>query len=786
MEDIGFWQLVFERDKGWPERVKKLLVDFGVELLSGDFEPLFGGLRKVCFRVKAKQGDLVLAFWPPGSLSRAKIIASLKFEDWVGRKGVLPTRKWVKLGNRGIVKVKVGGYQFWLGVLTYLPGKPIWTFQPEQIFQIGKALGKFHKGSKGDKGKMLLHLDFGRGNLLFDKKKKLCGVLDFEEAKWGEVEEDLGCTLSFLVADNLQLEQNRIEKVFLSGYQRNGLVFNYDKMVKHFNKFLKERMKENSKQFLLAQAKKRLTAYQQQIKAKILGTKGLAFYAQRYRGKEIVFVVGAFELLHWGHLEFLEKARSLGDLLVVGVASDESRRRLKGKPYPLITDRTRRETLAHFPFIDAVIIIDEDDVTQEIKDLRPKTFYTAGKDWQEGLRKPEEERLVKRFGGKIIKAPYFLPNLSSSQMVEKVAMMKIRQSIFQRIKRQPLLRFKKGRKILKEIKFSDLGKFGQKLHRQGKTIIFASGTADLFHLGHARFYQKAKSIADVLVVGLPSNESVRALKGPGRPFIDEKARALVMAHLDWVDYVVIFDERTILTCLKKLKPDIFFTVKEDWNTGFLDSPEAQFMKSIGGKIVRSEKQSPYLSGSKMIDKAAGEMIQKKFSDLIKIARETPVFDADNGFDPHSPQAQLAARERGFYEQVLVAVAERGKCVFCDLKEKYLIAEKDGVVLTVALFPYIDGHLLIIPRRHIESLSQLNEREERALLSLGRKGIKLLKERLAVENVWFLLREGKGIKAGKTVKHLHFHLIPYSPEVIKMGETELKIEPIKIAKKLREK
>ena len=210
------------------------------------------------------------------------------------------------------------------------------------------------------------------------------------------------------------------------------------------------------------------------------------------------------------------------------------------------------------------------------------------------------------------------------------------------------------------------------------------------------------------------------------------------------------------------------------------------MKTIKGKIVRSEKQSPYLSASKMIDKAAGELIQKKFSDLIRTARETSVFDADNGFDPHSPQSQLAAREQGFYEKVLKAVAQRGKCVFCDLKDKYLVAEKNGVVLTVALFPYIDGHLLIIPRRHIELMKDLNEKEREAVFYLSALGEKILKKQLGIENIWFLLREGKGIKVGKTVDHLHFHLMPYDPKVIKMGETELKVTPLAMAKKLRAK
>jgi len=120
-----------------------------------------------------------------------------------------------------------------------------------------------------------------------------------------------------------------------------------------------------------------------------------------------------------------------------------------------------------------------------------------------------------------------------------------------------------------------------------------------------------------------------------------------------------------------------------------------------------------------------------------------------------------------------------------LRSERKIAEKNGVVLTVALFPYIDGHLLIIPRRHVERLGELNEKEQETIFYLEKYGAKILKERLGVENIWILLREGEGIKAGKTVNHFHVHLIPYDQEVIKMGEKRLTMEPIVMAKKLRE-
>ncbi|MBM3208844.1 adenylyltransferase/cytidyltransferase family protein [Candidatus Shapirobacteria bacterium] len=742
--------------------------------------PLSGGLRKRCLLVEEGGEKKVFCLWPKGSLTKQRIKRTIKLELLARKKG-LPCRLWEKIGDDFLKDFSFEGKDYWLGKGNYLPGKPAETWAPRYLTSAGKMLARLHRVFRISPKLTLLHLDFARANMLFDEKARVTGILDFEEAEEGEAEKDLACSLSFFVVDNPKVKEGEIWRSFLGGYQKGGGKYDYVKMRKYFSSFLAKRMEEKNP--FLQKAKERLAEFRQRVEKKILKSEDLENSAKQNKSKKIVFNVGAYELLHYGHLEFLQKARSLGDLLIIGVASDESRRRLKGEPYPLISDRTRAETLAHFDFVDGVVIVTEDDVTAELKKLKPQIFYTTAKDWQDGTRKLEEKEMVEKYGGRVIQEKYFSPSISSSQMVEKVALLKMKQVLWSKVKRAPLLKIKK-KKIVKEIKFADLDRLRTDCRQQSKTIVFTSLTADLFHLGHARFIQKAKSLGDVLVVGVPSNESVTALKGIGRPIVDERARALVLSLLPWVDKVVIFDERTVLGSLQKLRPDVFFTINDDWNTGFISSPEARFMKEIGGKIVRSEMQAPYLSASKMIDKAAGELIQKKFASLINAARTTPVLDAD-GFDPYTAQTQLAAREKGFYDKVLAEVEKRGRCVFCDLKEKYLIAEKNGVVLTVALFPYIDGHLLIIPRRHVERLGELNEKEQETIFYLEKYGAKILKERLGVENIWILLREGEGIKAGKTVNHFHVHLIPYDQEVIKMGEKRLTMEPIVMAKKLRE-
>jgi rfaE bifunctional protein nucleotidyltransferase chain/domain len=90
----------------------------------------------------------------------------------------------------------------------------------------------------------------------------------------------------------------------------------------------------------------------------------------------------------------------------------------------------------------------------------------------------------------------------------------------------------------------------------GKRIVMANGVFDTLHVGHARYLASAKAEGDLLVVAVNSDSSVRALKGPGRPVLDEQARGLLVAALRAVDYVVIFAEPNVEKLLEELRPDV--------------------------------------------------------------------------------------------------------------------------------------------------------------------------------------------------------------------------------------
>jgi rfaE bifunctional protein nucleotidyltransferase chain/domain len=116
-----------------------------------------------------------------------------------------------------------------------------------------------------------------------------------------------------------------------------------------------------------------------------------------------------------------------------------------------------------------------------------------------------------------------------------------------------------------------------------KTIVFTNGCFDILHTGHVRYLSEAKKLGDLLVVGLNSDASVRELKGEGRPLNSQDDRAEVMAALEAVDYVIIFDEKRVDSLLRELHPDVY-AKGGDYTVDNLDQGEVAVLREIGAKI----------------------------------------------------------------------------------------------------------------------------------------------------------------------------------------------------------
>ncbi len=144
----------------------------------------------------------------------------------------------------------------------------------------------------------------------------------------------------------------------------------------------------------------------------------------------------------------------------------------------------------------------------------------------------------------------------------------------------------------------------KKIHDEGKKIVFTNGCFDVLHLGHVKFLEKAKSLGDLLIVGINNDSSVTHLKGEGRPLINEQDRAKIVAALHSVDYVLVFSEDTPKELISFLKPDIHV---KGGDYQIEDLPERTEVEKCGGEIIIL----PYFEGKSTTN------IIKKISNLSR-------------------------------------------------------------------------------------------------------------------------------------------------------------------------
>ena len=141
--------------------------------------------------------------------------------------------------------------------------------------------------------------------------------------------------------------------------------------------------------------------------------------ALRARGKRLVVTNGCFDLLHLGHVTYLETARNLGDALLVGLNGDESVRQLKGDGRPVNTEADRAAVLAALECVGGVCIFAEKTAMRFLEAARPD-IYAKGGDYTLETVNQEERRLVEQTGGKVVILPV-VPGKSTTAVLEKIA-----------------------------------------------------------------------------------------------------------------------------------------------------------------------------------------------------------------------------------------------------------------------------------------------------------------------------------------------------------------------------
>lgn len=134
-----------------------------------------------------------------------------------------------------------------------------------------------------------------------------------------------------------------------------------------------------------------------------------------------------------------------------------------------------------------------------------------------------------------------------------------------------------------------------------KTIVFTNGCFDVLHQGHIQYLSQAADLGDVLVVGLNTDSSVKKLKGPSRPYLDEQSRALILASLGFVSAVVLFDEETPYNLIKRIQPHCLVKggdYKVEEIVGY------DLVKARGGQVLTLPLVEGY-SSTGIMDKIAG-------------------------------------------------------------------------------------------------------------------------------------------------------------------------------------
>lgn len=137
------------------------------------------------------------------------------------------------------------------------------------------------------------------------------------------------------------------------------------------------------------------------------------------KGKKIVFTAGSWDLLHVGQCRYLEEAKSRGDILVVGVSSNDAIRKVKGPNKPILDEKIRAEMLTYLRCVDFVTVLPEPSCTPTLGLLKPDVFITVREDWASEYKESKEYKTVTKYGGEVEVVDRQSTALSTTKIVQR-------------------------------------------------------------------------------------------------------------------------------------------------------------------------------------------------------------------------------------------------------------------------------------------------------------------------------------------------------------------------------
>lgn len=137
------------------------------------------------------------------------------------------------------------------------------------------------------------------------------------------------------------------------------------------------------------------------------------------RDKKVVFTAGSWDLIHAGQCRYLEKAKSYGDILVVGVSSNDAIKRVKGPNKPILDEKIRAEMLTFLRVVDFVTILPEPSCAPSLGLLKPDVFITVKEDWTDNYKQSKEFKTVQKYGGEVVVVDRQSTAISTTKIVQR-------------------------------------------------------------------------------------------------------------------------------------------------------------------------------------------------------------------------------------------------------------------------------------------------------------------------------------------------------------------------------